>query len=262
MSEDGYREEYVELATGKIHLLRGGAGRALVVLHHSWGNPGWTPFCERLAGQFDVIAPDMPGFSGSERPAWAREPRDLAIIVSNMMRKLDVEDGVLVGLGFGGYVAAELATMNPSRIGCLVLIGAAGLKPEEGEILDQMMVSHADYVRQSFRDEALFNDVIGEPEEDLRQLWDFSREMTARVTWKPYMFNRRLQPLLEDLDTSTLIIWGERDSVVPLECGHMYQRLIPGSRLETIVDGGHAVEMEEPDRVADLIHAHASVQNA
>lgn len=76
------------------------------------------------------------------------------------------------------------------------------------------------------------------------------------------MFNRRLQPLLEDLDTSTLIIWGERDSVVPLECGHMYQRLIPGSRLETIVDGGHAVEMEEPDHVADLIHAHASVQNA
>ena len=104
----------------------------------------------------------------------------------------------------------------------------------------------------------MFNDIIGEPEEDLRQLWDFSREMTARVTWKPYMFNRRMAPLLEDLDVSTLIVWGEDDAVVPLECGRMYAGLIPGSRLETIAGGGHVVEMEEPDRVADLIKAHAA----
>ncbi|MEJ2133575.1 MAG: alpha/beta fold hydrolase [Gammaproteobacteria bacterium] len=187
MSEDGYREEYVELATGKIHLLRGGSGSALVVLHHSWGSPGWTPFYDHLARQFDVIVPDMPGYGGSERPAWAREPRDLAIIVSNAMERLDLTSSVVIGLGFGGYVAAELATMSPSGIGRLVLVGAAGLKPEEGQILDQMMVSHTDYIKQSFRDEAAFADIIGEPDQELRQLWDFSREMTARVTWKPYM---------------------------------------------------------------------------
>ncbi|MCZ6868482.1 MAG: alpha/beta fold hydrolase [Gammaproteobacteria bacterium] len=79
------------------------------------------------------------------------------------------------------------------------------------------------------------------------------------------MFNRRIAPLLEDLGVSTLIIWGERDGVVPLECGRRYESLIPGARLETVAGGGHAVEMEEPERVADLIKAHAvnvSVQNA
>ena len=258
MSEDGYREEHVELATGKIHLLRAGAGPALVVLHHSWGSPGWTPLYERLATQFDVIVPDMPGYAGSERPEWAREPRDLAIVVGRVLERLNVTAGVLVGLGFGGYVAAELATMNPSRLARLVLVGAAGVKPQDGEILDQMMVSHRDYVKQSFRDESTYNDVIGERAEELRELWDFSREMTARVTWKPYMFNRRLTPLLGDLTLPTLLIWGEHDKVMPLECAHQYQGLIPDARLEVISEGGHLIEMEEPDRVADLIKAHAA----
>lgn len=258
MSEDGYREEHVELATGKIHLLRAGSGPGLVALHHSWGSPGWTPLYERLATQFDVIVPDMPGYAGSERPAWAREPRDLAIILGRVLERLNVTAGVLVGFGFGGYVAAELAAMNPSRLARLVLVGAAGVKPENGEILDQMMVSHSDYVKQSFRDESTYNDVIGEAAQELRQLWDFSREMTARVTWKPYMFNRRLPPLLRDLTLPTLLIWGERDNIVPVECGQQYQALIEGARLEVIPDAGHLIEMEQPDRVADLIKTHAA----
>ena len=84
----------------------------------------------------------------------------------------------------------------------------------EGEILDQMLMSHAAYMEAGFRDHDTFVAQLGEePPEDVRQLWDFSREMTARVTWKPYMFNRRLEPLLGDLDLPALIVWGSEDKV-------------------------------------------------
>ncbi len=253
-----FREETVELATGRVHLLRAGAGDPLVVLHHSTGNFGWVPFYGELGAHFDVIVPDLPGYGGSERPTWAREPRDLAILVGRVLERLDLHDVALVGLGFGGFVAAELATANASRLSSLVLIGAAGLKPEEGEILDQMMVGHRDYVKAGFRDEATYAEIVGEPEPELRRLWDASREMTARVTWKPYMFSRRLAAMLPDVQVPSLVLCGERDAVVPPICAEQYARLLPNATLERVADAGHLVELEQPIETAQRIAAHAA----
>ena len=249
-----YSEGELALATGRIKFLEGGSGTPVVVLHHSWGSPGWLPFHDALAANHRVVVPDMPGWGGSDRPAWARDPRDIAIIVTRLLASLDLDGVKLVGFGFGGYVAAELATMNPSRLAALVLVGAAGVQPKEGEILDQMMLSHRKYIEESFRDAETYTGYVGEePPEDVRQLWDFSREMTARVTWKPYMFNRRLEPLLGDLHVPTLLVWGSHDKVVPLDCAKRFEGAIPNARLEVIDGAGHVVELEEPDQLAALV---------
>ena len=249
-----YTERELALATGKIKYLEQGSGPPVVILHHSWGSPGWLPFHDRLAAAHRVIVPDMPGWGGSERPVWARDPRDIAIIVTRLLARLELDDVTLVGLGFGGYVAAELATMNPSRLAQLVLVGSAGLQPKMGEIMDQMMLSHRKYIEESFRDADTYHAYVGEePPDDIRQLWDLSREMTARVTWKPYMFNRRLEPLLGDMDVPTLMVWGEQDKVVPFECAKQFEAAIPNARIEVIQGAGHVVELEEPDRLAALV---------
>ena len=254
MTSGTFREEQVQLATGGVHLLRGGAGRPLVFLHHSIGNPGWLPVYAALAERRDVIVPYLPGYAGSERPIWAREPRDLAIIISHLLNKLGLRDVTLVGAGFGGYVAAEVAAVNASRLAQLVLIGAAGLKPEQGEIMDQMLTSHTAYAHAGFRDAAHFAQVYGEDvPADVKQLWDFSREMSARVTWKPYMFSRRLAPLLANLTLPALIVWGSEDQIVPVECAQLYAQALAGSRVEIIAGAGHCVEMEEPAHIAGLI---------
>ena len=252
-----YAEREVQLATGKIKLLEHGAGTPVVVLHHSWGGPGWLPFHDALvAAGTRAIVPDMPGWGGSERPVWAREPRDIAIIVGRLIDALDLKGTTLVGLGFGGYVAAELATMNPSRLGALVLVGAAGLQPRDGEILDQMMLSHRKYIEESFRSEDAYTAYMGEePSDEVRNLWDFSREMTARVTWKPYMFNRRLEPLLGDMHVPTLLVWGEADGVVPYQCAEQYATAIPNATISVVEDAGHVVELEQPERLAALVAA-------
>jgi pimeloyl-ACP methyl ester carboxylesterase len=250
------RDESVELASGRIALLRDGRGDPVVVLHHSTGNPGWTPFHAALARRFDVIVPDLPGFGRSPRPDWAREPRDLAILVSRALERLSLRDAALVGLGFGGFVAAWVAVQSPARLASLVLVGAAGLQPEQGEIADQMLVAHDDYVRMGFRDDATYERIIGTPSSELRHLWDHSREMTARIAWKPYMFDRRLAPLLADLRLPALLVWGEQDRIVPRTCGERYARLLPDARLEIVSGAGHLVELEEPERIAELVCAH------
>lgn len=255
---ESHTEQMLEVAGKRVRLLRGGQGDPLVVLHHSTGNPGWLPLYEQLARDFSVIVPDLPGYGQSERPDWAREPRDIALLINRLLDKLGFGQIILVGLGLGGFIAAELATMHQARLKALILIGAAGLQPEAGEILDQMLVDYQDYLKAGFRDEAAYHAALGEdPRIQFKELWDFSREMTARITWKPYMFSRRLAPLLGEVETTTLIIWGAEDRVVPPICGEQYARTLPNARLETVAGAGHLVEMEEPERVATLIKQHA-----
>ncbi|MHB8577636.1 MAG: alpha/beta fold hydrolase [Dehalococcoidia bacterium] len=253
-----HTEKTVEVAGRKVRVLQDGSGPPLVVLHHSTGNPGWVPFYDQLARGFQVTVPDLPGYGQSERPDWARDARDIAILVARLLDKLELHEITLVGLGFGGFIAAELATMTPERLKALVLVGAAGLQPDEGEILDQMLIDYKDYVQASFRDEEAYGHALGEdPATAFKELWDFSREMTARLTWKPYMFSRRLAPLLTEVQVPTLLIWGSEDKVVPPVCGEQYARALPHAKLELIAGAGHLVELEETERVAELIKAHA-----
>src|SRR5262249_56579156 len=129
-----YTEHTVEVAGLALRYLKGGAGRPVVVLHHSTGNPGWIPFYERLGERATVYVPDMPGYGQSARPEWAREPRDLAILLLQALTRLDLPRVALVGLGLGGFVAAELGTMGQERLRPLRLGGAPGPPPRAGPV--------------------------------------------------------------------------------------------------------------------------------
>ena len=246
--------------------LVGGAGDPLVMLHHSFGNPGWMPVHEALAANYTVHALDLPGYGGpegSDQPDWARHPRDLALVVGQWLRANDLGPVELVGCGFGGWVAAELATMAPELLKRLVLVGAAGLLPGQGRILDQFLVSHSGYVQAAFSRqdvyEAIFAGNNGDnPDEhpisdDTLVIWDMNREMTTRVGWKPYMYNRRLRPLLGGVTVPALVVWGDSDAVVPMECAHAYIDALPDARLQVVPDCGHAVDLEAPESLAAII---------
>jgi len=251
---ESHTEHTIEVAGLAVRYLKGGSGAPVVVLHHSTGNPGWITFYERLAERSSVYVPDMPGYGQSARPEWAREPRDLAILLLQALLRLGLEKPTLVGLGLGGFVAAEMATMGQERIGRLVLVGAPGHQPREGEILDQMMVDFHEYVMAGFRDEDGFRKAFGDnARQTFKELWDYSREMTSRLTWKPYMFSRRLGPLLREVRTPALIIHGAEDAIVPVDVARQYAEALPDARLEVVPGGGHLVEYEDPGAIGERI---------
>jgi pimeloyl-ACP methyl ester carboxylesterase len=260
----GFNESIVELATGKVRLLEGGTGNPLLLLHHDVGSVGWLDAHDGLAKHFTVLAPDMPGYGQSERPSWARHPRDLAIILNQLLDHRGLNNDVtLVGLGFGGWVAAEMATMNQSRLRSLVLAAPMGLQPREGEIMDQMLMAHVDYMKEGFRSDEEFTLRYGEePDPEVALAWDLNKEMTARIAWKPYMFSHQLAPLLTGVRTSALIVWGRHDKVVPLECGDLFASSLPNARLVVVEDAGHFVEMERPEEFVQLVVEHANKQEA
>ena len=134
----------------------------------------------------------------------------------------------------------------------LVLVGAMGIKPPEGDIADQAIVSYIVYPRSGFHDEAAFAAVYGDVSTDQLEAWDIAREMSFRVAWKPYMYSQTLPHLLGGIQAPALIIWGDDDQIVPLSAGQAYARALPTATLTTIPACGHFAEMEKPDAVARL----------
>src|SRR5260370_2330123 len=128
-----WSESVVEVAGAKLHLARAGSGRPVLVLHHDIGSPYRLPSYDELASHFDVLIPHHPGYGKSERPQWLRNVRDVAVIYQSLLSDLGVERASLVGLGFGGWIAAEMATMAPRQFHPPVLVGAIGLQTPHGD---------------------------------------------------------------------------------------------------------------------------------
>ena len=149
--------EEVRVAGSSVRLRTAGRGAPLLVLHHDIGTPEQLPFYEALADRFTLLLPSHPGYDGSERPAFMRSVRDVAVTYQALLAQRGLADVALVGLGFGGWIAAEMATMSPRAFRKLVLVGAMGIKPADGEILDQALVSYIDYVRAGFEDQRAFD---------------------------------------------------------------------------------------------------------
>jgi pimeloyl-ACP methyl ester carboxylesterase len=246
--------EEIKVAGSSVRLRSAGRGAPLLVLHHDIGTPEQLPLYESLAQRFTVLLPSHPGYDGSERPAWMLVVRDVAVTYQAHLAARGVAEASILGLGFGGWIAAEMATMAPRGFRRIVLVGAMGLKPSAGEILDQALVSYIEYVRAGFADQSAFERQFGaDPSTPQLEQWDLNREMTFRIAWKPYMYNPTLPHLLAGVPTPTLVVWGREDRIVPPGCAEQYARALPAARVVQLDGVGHFVDMEQPDTLAKLV---------
>ena len=249
-----WTDSTMEAAGTKLHVSRAGRGRPVLVLHHETGTIDRLPFYDALAQHYDVVVPHHPGYSRSPRPEWMRSVRDIAVIYRGLLAELKLKSAALVGLGFGGWIAAEMASMAPADLSHLVLVGAMGIKPPQGDILDLAITGYMDYARAGFHDQKAFDRVYGaEPPSDQLEMWDICREMSFRIAWKPYMYNQTLPHLLGGVRTPALVVWGDDDKVVPKSAGERYAKLLPKARFEIVRSSGHCVEMEQPEELGKLV---------
>lgn len=254
MTSTAWVSETVHIAGSAMQLMRGGSGAPVLVLHHDIGSLERLPFYDALTRHFTVLVPSHPGYDKSELPGWMRSVRDVAVVYQWLLGDRGLTNVSVVGLGFGGWIAAEMATMAPRALHRLVLAGAMGIKPERGDIADQALVSYIDYVRLGFADQRAFDRTFGaEPPTPLLEQWDLNREMTFRIAWKPYMYSPTLPHLLGGVATPALVVWGRDDRIVPLECGERYVKALPRARLEVLDGAGHFLDMERPDELAQLV---------
>jgi pimeloyl-ACP methyl ester carboxylesterase len=248
----------ISIAGTSLELEERGTGRSLLFLHAGEGLSPERPWLDLLARHYRVIAPWHPGWGNSALIDGVGSVDDLAYLYLDLAAEMGLEDAVLVGACFGGWVAAEIMVRSTARFSRLVLIDPLGVKfggREDRDIADMHAVSRADYLKLAWADPAKGDlDFTAKPESELAAIVR-GREAFALYGWKPYMHNPRLKRWLHRIDRPTLLLWGAADRIVTPAYGAGWARELPDAKLELIAGAGHFPHWEQPEAFVDKLVA-------
>ena len=250
-----WKESAMTIAGSNVHLMRGGSGRPVLVLHHDIGTVDRLPFYDALAQNFDVLVPHHPGWGKSERPQWLRSVRDIAAMHSWLLSELGLSDVRWWAWASAAGSRPRWPASRRPRIASWCWSARWASIRRSGYIADQAIVSYIDYPQAGFHDQAAFARVYGDVTTDQLEQWDICREMVFRTAWKPYMYSQTLPHLLGGVKAPALVVWGDDDRHVPKSAGDVYVKALRNARLETVAGCGHYVDMEKPDELARLVSA-------
>jgi pimeloyl-ACP methyl ester carboxylesterase len=235
-----------------------GSGRPFLLLHGGGGPPTVTSFAELLASTpARVITPTHPGFAGTHRADSMRTVRDLAALYVGLVAKLDLRDVTVVGNSVGGWIAAEMALLDASRLGRFVLVDAVGIQVEGHPIIDFFSLTPRQIAEASYHDPDRFGiDPTKLPPEAQKTM--AANRATLATYSGPAMSDATLAERLAAVRRPVLVLWGDADRIVDAEYGRAWARAIPGAQFELLTESGHLPQLESPHKLLSAIWAFAS----
>ncbi|MGY2067576.1 alpha/beta fold hydrolase [Blastococcus sp. SYSU DS0619] len=262
----------------KRAFIRAGDGPPLLLLHGIGNNcHTWAGVIDRLARSHTVIAPDLLGHGDSDKPrgdysiaAYANGMRDLLTV-------LDIERATVVGHSLGGGIALQFAYQFPERCQRLVLVGSGGLGPELSAGLRAATLPGAELVltalagasgplRAGMRAVDRLGDLAG-----WRRVRDLAEAGDALLALKDVearrAFLRTLRGVVDSRGQAVtaldrlyladaipmLVIWGDRDPIVPSVHADTVRALVPNARVEMFPGAGHWAHLDQPERFCDVL---------
>jgi pimeloyl-ACP methyl ester carboxylesterase len=259
------------------YLTAGESGPPLVLLHGVGGNAfDWRWVMPALARSNRVYAPDLPGSGWSYKPEDADySPGFFERFVDEFMDALGIERAAVVGNSLGGLVALRLALSEPERVTALGLIAGAGLGRRVSPALRSLSLPGYGGLSAAWgktrpgaaqralgRAGLVFARPRRAPREWLKEQYrlarlpGFLRAQLATVRTQVGLRGQRevLLDRLPDLQrTPTLVLWGERDRVLPASQAHEAISRIPNGFLEVFPDCGHLPQVEHTERFAPIL---------
>jgi pimeloyl-ACP methyl ester carboxylesterase len=238
-----------------VDMLSEGSGPPLLFLHGAGGGGRWLEFQERLAKTFTVLSPSHPGHGGSPAVEWIEHISDLAFHYLDLLDEQRLDRVHVVGASFGGWIAAELATMASHRMTSLTLIDPVGIKVD-GWIYPFLFGMDIPEVVATVFHNPMAALALAPPDQSVETLALQYRQgaALARVAWNPYLYDPLLRRRLARITAPTLLCWGAHDRLAPLDpCGQTWAKAIPGARLRVFAESGHVPHLEEPSAVADAV---------
>jgi len=253
-----------------ISYLEEGQGPVLLLIHGIAGScEHWREVIEPLAQSHTVIAPDLPGHGTSESGGGDYSLGALAAGLRDLLLTLGHERATLVGHSLGGGIAMQLAYQFPEMVERMALVSSGGLGPEVSPVLRAAALPGADlFISLTAGAGRRVGSTLGRglsalglrPNADVAEvarayasLEDPDRRAAFLDTLRSVVGTRGQRVAAGDRlylaeAVPVLIVWGARDSIIPVRHGEEAHRAIPGSRLEVFEDAGHLPQLEAPAR--------------
>jgi pimeloyl-ACP methyl ester carboxylesterase len=248
---------------------RAGWGPVIVLIHGITGSSEtWADVMEPLAENFTVVAPDLLGHGQSAKPRGDYSLGAYASGVRDLLGALGHDRGTIVGHSLGGGVAMQMAYQFPERCERLVLVSSGGLGREVNAMLRAATLPGSELVLPLLASQRLLNvsSAVGSflgrlgmrAGPDLEEIWRGFSSLNDAGARAAFIHTLRgiVDPGGQRVNATdrlylaqrvpTMLLWGERDPIIPVSHGRGAQKLIPGSRLETFPGAGHFPHRTDP----------------
>lgn len=225
----------------RVSAAAAGPASVPVVFVHGWGASGsyFLPTAERLAANYAVYAPDLPGHGLSDTPSRPLDVAGLAQSLLDWMSRAGIARASLVGHSMGCQVAVEAAIRNPDRIDRLVLIGPT---PDPASRPTLEMVRRF-----------LIGGAFERPSINRHLMKDYSRMGRRLIPEFRFMVQDPIEDKLAKLTQPVMLVRGEKDPIAPQRWLEEAARLAHTDRKVVIGGWGHAVQYDTPLQLAEAI---------
>ncbi|MEC9465652.1 MAG: alpha/beta hydrolase [Myxococcota bacterium] len=263
----GFEEKHMEVSEHHIRYLEGGAGETILLIHGFGGDKDhWTRLARHLTDDYRVIAIDLPGFGESSRhDQLSYDILSQVDRVYHIYQRLDLSTVHLVGNSRGGQIATHFAALYPELVKTLTIVNARGVSAPVPSDLDQILETGRHPLMVKDVDEFgkvldwLFVDKPYVPAAILTHLAELSIEkqrFQEKVFSDQQVRPAPLEDVLAKIRTPTLIVWGDGDRIIDPSTAEVFRRGIAGSRLVMLHACGHLPQLEQPEKLADLMLNH------
>lgn len=247
-----------------IEYIDEGEGETVLLLH-GWGARGSTYRCiiDMLKPHFRVIAPDMPGFGGSDEPSFPYTAENYADFVRAFCDALEVKKAILIGHSHGGRTIIKLVTGANKCIEVpkIILIDSAGLLRKKS-FSQKMKIAKFKIAKRIFGNklgEKLFPGLI----EKMRKKNGSADYAAASPVMRKSMvsvINEDLSQALPKITSPTLLIWGENDTDTPMYQAKTMEKSIPDCGLVVVKNAGHFSFLTDPGLVMRVMYSFLGVK--
>jgi 4,5:9,10-diseco-3-hydroxy-5,9,17-trioxoandrosta-1(10),2-diene-4-oate hydrolase len=260
-------QKWVSVAGRPVNVIDMGAGDPIVFIHGLAG--AWVNWLENLphfAREHRVIAMDLPGFGHSPMPAGKISISGYGRIVDELLDTLDIERAVIVGNSMGGFIGAEVAMQFGTRVEKLVLVSAAGISIEHQrnepvlrvmELLDDVLILGTGWMATRWAG------LAGRPRarrQVMRLVAHRADDLPAPLIAEQVLGSGKpgfvpaldaltdypIRDRLSEIECPVLVVWGEKDRLVPVRDAYVFGELIPNARVVVWPDTGHVAMLERP----------------
>ena len=275
------RSDQLRVQTRIVHghrraFVLAGKGPAVLLLHGlGCDHTTWSPAVERLSRRFTVVAPDLLGHGESAKPRADYTLGGYANGMRDLLALLGIGRVTVVGHSFGGGVAMQFAYQFPQYAERLMLVAPGGLGAGVNPVLRGLTLPGAGAalavaVSPPVLAVARFlgkyahaaqlpgtADIPGalavlEGKHDSRERAAFLHVLRAVVDWRGQVVTMTDRAYLA-LNMPTCVMWGARDTVLPVAQAEVARRNVPGVRIEIVLRGGHFPHEEFPDRFVSIL---------
>jgi len=234
---------------------QGGAGPDLVILH-GWGRSGaeWRDVAARYASTHRVTVLDLPGFGGSEISYEAYDIYSYAEVVGHALGKLGVSQCTMLGHSLGGRIATILASRYPDFVTDLILVDSAGVERKPLSVrIKRVFVTIGKMLGLHFILPKKLRESLASA--DYRNASPTMKKTFANI------IDADLTHLFPTIKSPTLIIWGNKDKVLPVRYTKIYRKLIPDCTVRIVYDVGHSPHLEDFAQFTGIVDDYLLIKN-